>query len=678
MTAIPRTASTWRPRPLAGLRAIARGRTDEPAWVRAAFVGVIALAALLYVWDLAISAYANTYYSAAALAAGQSWSAFFFGSFDAANFITVDKPPAAIWLMGLSVRLFGLSSWSVLLPEALAGVATVGILFAAVRRSFGPVAAVIAGIVMALTPAAVLIFRYNNPDALLTLLLVAGAWALLRAIEHGRLRWVALAATLVGFAFLTKYLQAYLVLPGFALVYLVAANTTFRRRLVGLVVAALVVLVASGWWVAIVALIPAASRPFIGGSTTGSVLDLIFGYDGLGRIFGAAAGGSGNSTPFGGTAGILRLFNDAWFGEIAWFLPPALAALGLGLWLRRRAGRTDRALAGYLLWGSWLVSTGLVFSFMSGTVHSYYAVALAPAIAALVGAGVVELWRLRSRHWLGGAALAAGFIGIAVFGWQLLSRTPDFASGVGPAAVALASVVAIALLLGSVPRLRASVGRLAGAAVALGLCAALLAPAAYAVSTMQTAYNSGDPHPGPGATSSDFGGGAGPGGFGADGTRPTFTGTPPTGSPPNVASGTAPSGTPPIGLSGSRSGGPGTGNAAADSALVTYLAANQGSATWIVAATSAGEAGPIELATGLPVMAMGGFTGSDPAPTLDQLKAYVASGQLRFVLAGGGNGGGGGSDATASARTAWVTSACTLVDYGASGTSTLYDCAGAS
>ena len=672
MTAIPHAIPTWRPRPLVGLRAIARGRTDEPAWVRVAFVGVIALAALLYVWNLAVSGYANTYYSAAALAAGQSWSAFFFGSFDAANFITVDKPPAAIWLMGLSVRLFGLDSWSILLPQALAGVLTVGVLFAAVRRSFGPVAAVIAGVVMALTPAAVLIFRYNNPDALLSLLLVAGAWALLRAIEHGGLRWVALAATCVGFAFLTKYLQAYLVLPGFALVYLVAANTTLRRRFVGLLVAAVTVLVTSGWWVAIVALIPAASRPFIGGSTTGSVLDLIFGYDGLGRIFGASAGGTGNNAGFGGTAGLLRLFNDAWFGEIAWFIPPALASLGLGLFLRRRTGRTDRALAGYLLWGTWLVTTALVFSYMSGTVHSYYAVALAPAIAALVGAGVAELWHLRSRHWLGGAALAAGFVGTAVFGWQLLLRTPDFAPGVGLVAVVLAVVAAPALLLASVPRLRDSFGRLAGAAAALGLCAVLLAPTAYAVSTVQTAYSSGDPHPGPGTMKTGVGGGgAGPSGSGGNGSRPTFAGTAQTGGPP-----TAPTGSPPTGTSVARSGGTGTGNASADSALVSYLVANQGSATWIVAATSAQEAGPLELATGLPVMAMGGFTGADPAPTLDQLQTYVAAGQLRYVLAGGGNG--GGSDATASDRTAWVTGACTLVDYGGSGTSTLYDCAGAS
>jgi 4-amino-4-deoxy-L-arabinose transferase-like glycosyltransferase len=677
MTAIPQTLQTWRPRPLAGLRAIARGRTNEPAWARVAFVGVIALAAVMYLWNLAVSGYANTYYSAAALAASKSWSAFFFGSFDAANFITVDKPAAAIWLMGLSVRLFGLSSWSVLLPEALAGVATVGILFAAVRRSFGPLAAVVAGVVMALTPAAVLIFRYNNPDALLTLLLVTGAWALLRAIEHRGLRWVILAATCVGFAFLTKYLQAYLVLPGFALVYLVAANTPVRRRLLGLLVALVTVLVTSGWWVAIVALIPAASRPFIGGSTTGSVLDLIFGYDGLGRIFGASAGGAGNAAGFGGTAGLLRLFNDAWFGEIAWFIPAALGSLAVGLWLRRRDARTDRARAGYLLWGSWLLVTGLVFSFMSGIVHSYYAVALAPAIAALVGAGVAELWQLRTRHWSGSAALAAGFVATALLGWDLLARTPEFVAGLGIVALALSAVAAVALLLASLPSLRGTLDRLARAALVLGLVATLIAPAAYAVSTIQTAYSSGDPHPGPGTVNAGLrGGGQGPGGPGSGGAPAALAGIAPAGAPPTMLTGSSPTGTAPSTAIGQP--GPAMGNTATDAALIDYLVANRGRATWIVAATSSQEAGPLELATGLPVMAMGGFTGSDPAPTLDQLKAYVASGQLRYVLVDSGNGGGGGPVATSSERTAWVTSACTLVDYGGSGTSSLYDCAGAS
>jgi len=293
MTAITRPAFLPRLRPVEMLRGLVRGTEADAAWVRPAFLSALLLAAVLYIWNLTVSGWANTYYSAAALAASQSWSAWFFGSFDANNFITVDKPPLGTMVMGLSVRLFGLSSWSVLLPEALAGVATVGVLFLAVKRSFGAAAATIAAVIMALTPAAVLIFRFNNPDGLLTLLLVVSAWALLRSLENGRYRWVALAATCVGLAFLTKYLQAYLVLPGYALVYGFSANATLRRRIVGLAIAFATVLVASGWWVAIVELLPVGSKPFIGGSTSGSPLDLIFGYDGLGRIFGGGSGPGG-------------------------------------------------------------------------------------------------------------------------------------------------------------------------------------------------------------------------------------------------------------------------------------------------------------------------------------------------------------------------------------------------
>jgi 4-amino-4-deoxy-L-arabinose transferase-like glycosyltransferase len=654
MTAISRPAFVPLPRLLEAARGIVRGRADEAAWVRPAFFGVIALAAVLYLWNLTVSGYANTYYSAAAVSASNSWSAFFFGSFDSSNFITVDKPPLAIMLMGVSVRIFGLSSASIMLPEALAGAATVGVLFLAVKRSFGAPAAVIAAIVMALTPAAVLMFRFNNPDALLTLLLVTAAWALLRSLEHGSYRWVALAALLVGLAFLTKYLQAYLVLPGFALVFGFAANTTLRRRLVGLFVALAVVLVASGWWVAIVELIPAASRPFIGGSTTGSPLDLIFGYDGLGRIFGSGGpGGFGGGASFSGEVGLFRLFNDQFFGEIAWFIPLATVCLVVGLWLRRWANRTDAALAGYLLWGGWFAVTAVVFSYMSGVVHSYYAVALAPAIAALVGAGIVDLWSLRARIWLGGLAEGLATLGTAWFGWQLLDRTADFAPGVGAAAVILAGVALFVLVLLSLPRLAESTvaRRFAVLAAAVGLGATLMAPAAYAITTIGTAYGAGDPHPGPGSAGfGGFGGGPGGGaGFGGNGVG----GLPGDGG----------------GIGGNRS----------DSALLNYLIANKGTAKWIVAISSSQEAGSIELATGLPVMAMGGFTGSDPTPTLDQLKSYVASGELRFVLTGGGFGGGfgggqGGTDITTQ-RNDWVDSACQPVTY--AGTSLLYDCAGA-
>ena len=661
MTAITRPAFLPRLRPVEGLRSLVRGEVDDAVWVRPAFVGVLALAAVLYIWNLTVSGYANTYYSAAALAGSQSWSAWFFGSFDAANYITVDKPPLGTMLMGLSVRIFGLSPWSILLPEALAGVATVGVLFLAVRRSFGPVAATIAAVVMALTPAAVMIFRFNNPDALLTLLFVLSAWALLRSLANGSYRWVAFAAVCIGLAFLTKYLQAYLVLPGYALVFGFSANTTLRRRIVGLALALVTVLVASGWWVIIVELLPAGSKPFIGGSTTGSPLDLIFGYDGLGRIFGGSGPIGGGGANFSGEVGPLRLFNDQMFGEIAWLIPLAVVCLVVGLYRRRWAQRTDLAFAGYLLWGSWFVVTVIVFSYMSGIIHSYYDVALAPAIAALVGAGLVDLWGARMRIWLGGVAVGVVCLGSAWFGATLLDRTPSFDPGLGPVAIVLAAVALLVLVVASLPRLagRTASKRLALVAAALGVCATLIAPAAYAIDTTGIAYGGGDPHPGPG-TMSGLGGG-GNGGFGGGFTD--FTGLPGDGGTP-------------IGLPGD---GGGLGGNTSNSALLDYLVANRGAATWIVATTGSQEAGSIEIATGLPVMAMGGFTGSDPTPTLDQLKSYISSGKLRFILMGSDGGGGGGFGGGDSDRSAWISASCTTVDYGAgNGASggSLYDCAG--
>jgi 4-amino-4-deoxy-L-arabinose transferase-like glycosyltransferase len=596
----------------------------EASWIAPAMLGVVGVAAVLYLVNLTVSGYANIYYSAAALAGSQSWSAWFFGSIDPANFITVDKPPLGTMLIGLSVRVFGLSSWSILLPEALAGVGTVVVLMATVRRTFGPAAAVIAGLVSALTPAAVLIFRYNNPDALLTLLLVGSAYAFIRALERGSLRWVATAAILVGLGFLTKYLQAWFVLPAFALTWLIAAPGTIGRRLVGLAVAFVAVIAAGGWWVAVVELIPAASRPYIGGSDTNSVIELLFGYDGLGRIFGQGGGAGGPGGPgggFSGTPGLLRLFNAVLGGQVAWLLPLAIVSIGLGLVARRRFARTDVARAAYVMWGLWLAIHAIVFSFMSGIIHSYYVVAMAPAIGALVGGGLVELWRFRDRVRWGGVALAAAVTGSAILAWQLLQRTPTFAPGLGVALLALSVPVAIVLVLsptGAVGRRPALI------AAAIGVAIMLAGPAAYAAETMQTAYSGGDPSAGP--TASDAGG---RGGFGG-------------------------------GLRGGDQ---------VDSALVEYLVANRGSATWIVAVNGAEEAGSLELSSGLPVMAMGGFSGGDPAPTLTQLQAYVSSGQLRYVLIG--DGGRGGPNGGSSDISSWVVANGTVVQ--SVGNGTLYD-----
>jgi 4-amino-4-deoxy-L-arabinose transferase-like glycosyltransferase len=289
-------------------------------------------------------------------------------------------------------------------------------------------------------------------------------------------------------------------------------------------------------------------------------------------------------------------------------------------------------------------------------IHSYYAVALAPAIAALVGAGLVDLWSARARVWLGGVAVGLACLGTAWFGSTLLDRTPSFYPGLGTAAILLAAVALLVLVAASLPSLAENVAvkRLAVGAAALGICATLLAPAAYALDTTGTAYGGGDPHPGPGTTSG-FGGGFGGNGGPAGGLVGGVAGGQPGGLPGD---------------------GGGLGGNSADTALLEYLVANRGTATWIVAANSSQEGGSIELATGLPVMAMGGFTGSDPAPTLDQLKSYIASGKLRFVLAGGGLSGGGGFGSTdSSSRTSWVTSTCKAVSYG--GSASLYDCAGA-
>src|SRR4051794_16244964 len=324
----------------------------------------------LYLLGLNRNGWGNSFYAAAAQAGSQSWTAMFFGSSDAANSITVDKPPAALWVMGLSVRLFGLSSWSVLVPQALMGVAAVALLAITVRRVLGPWAGLLAGLLLAVTPVATLMFRYDNPDALMTLLLVAAAWATTRAVEDGRTRWVVLTGVLVGLGFLTKSLQAFLVVPALAAVILRASPGSLSRRMGQLAAGGGALIAAAGWWFVAVTLVPAGDRPWVGGSTTDSPLDLALGYNGLGRLAGEHSP-SGRVTVNGGS--VWRLFGSAG-DQIGWLLPAAAIGLVVGWLAVRGRPRTDPLAAAVLLWGGWAMVTAVVLSLMRGISHPYYSV----------------------------------------------------------------------------------------------------------------------------------------------------------------------------------------------------------------------------------------------------------------------------------------------------------------
>lgn len=284
--------------------------------------------------------------------------------------------------MALSVRIFGLNSWAILVPEVLMGVATVGVLYGALRRRFSPAAGLIAGAVLALTPVAALMFRFNNPDAMLALLMTVTIYCVVRALEDGRTKWLVWAGVAVGFAFLAKTLQAFLILPPLAVVYAVCAPVRLRKRFAQLGLSAVAMVVAGGWWVAIVELWPASSRPYIGGSQNNSFLELTFGYNGLGRIngdeTGSVGGGGGGGTGQWGETGWNRMFNSEIGSQIAWLLPAALILFVAGIVLTRKARRTDLTRSSFLAWGGALLMTTIIFSYMAGIFHQYYTVALAP------------------------------------------------------------------------------------------------------------------------------------------------------------------------------------------------------------------------------------------------------------------------------------------------------------
>ncbi len=602
-------------------------RVLRPRWVRPALFALLAVTAVLYLWGLSAAGWANEYYAAAVQAGTQSWKALLFGSIDAGNAITVDKPPASLWVMALSGRLFGFGTLSMLVPEAFMGVASVALVYGAVRRVSGYGAGLLAGAVLALTPVAALMFRFNNPDALLVLLMVVAGYCMIRALDGKSTRWIALAGVAIGFAFLAKLLQALLVTPALALVVLVAIPGSVWQRLRDLAVGLVAIVVSAGWYLALVSLWPSDSRPYIGGSTNNSLLQLALGYNGLGRVFGGDGnpGGSSDSgggpgpmggAMFGGSTGITRMFGESMGTEISWLLPAALIGLVAGLWFTRSAPRTDRTRAALLLWGGWLVATVVVFSFMKGIMHPYYTIALAPAIAAVIGISARELWRGKQSV-IPRVVLATMLVTTGVWNFILLDRTPEWLPWLRWV-VLVGAILVSAVLAAGAHRL----GRWTAVLAVAGLLFGLGATAAYTVETIAGNHGGGIPTSGPARAG---------GGFGFGGP-----------------------------------GGPGGQQASDNTELKNML--TEADNRWAAATVGSHIAGSLELSTGTSIMSIGGFNGGDNSPTLEQFQAYVAAGQVHYFIAGTGPGGGHhgpGDDSGAGTQiTQWVQQHFTATDVG--------------
>ncbi|MEU6132857.1 glycosyltransferase family 39 protein [Saccharopolyspora sp. NPDC047091] len=645
-------------------------------WHPFALGAICLLAAVLYAWGIGDS-WGNTYYSAAVKSMSQSFENFLFGSFDPAGVVTVDKPPMALWVQVASAKIFGFTRFAVLFPQVVMGAAGVFLLHRVVRRWAGEHAALLAALVMALTPITVAINRDNNPDTLLVLLVVAAAYALTRALAAERASratwWLVGAAALIGCGFMTKMLQAWMLLPVFIAAYLVGREASWGRKALDLVAAAVTVLVTSFWWVAATMLWP-SPKPYIGGSEDGSALDLIFGYNGFGRIFGgegngggggsSSGGGPGGGGPgggggFSGESGLLRFANEQLAGQISWLFPLCalvLVSVVVGAVLRRRAGEPgDRfEAAGWVLWGGWLVFIWLMFSFAQGTMHPYYTTMLAPAVGAVAGAGLVRFGRsYRSgagKAWL---LLPLGVVLTVAWAAVLVFRDPEWNGWAGYLAIGLGVVAVLALLLGRGRRAVSAV------ALALSLAAVLAVPSVWSAATAFASDGGGgmggaNPTAGP-STGMGGPGGGGPGGMpgrssqdgNASGQDSPGQNAQDQGSQDqNSQDQGAPDRSSRPGGGQSR-GGPGgmSDESLTDEqqSLLAYVTAQAGDRE-IPLAVEGGAHGASSyiINSDLPVIGMGGFMGSDDAPSVAQLTSWKQAGQLGFVQLGGMGGPGGG------------------------------------
>jgi 4-amino-4-deoxy-L-arabinose transferase-like glycosyltransferase len=641
--------------------------------------GLIAIAALLNLWALGRNGWANTYYSGAVRSMASSWHNFLYASLDPSGVMTVDKPPLSLWVQALSVRIFGFHQLAILVPQALIGVASVVLVYDLVRRPFGRVGGLVAGLVLATTPIAVAMSRDNNPDALLTLCCLAAVWFAVRGFELGRTRWLVLSGVAVGLGFETKMLVALVVIPGIALAWLWISprGRGWRDAFVQLLYGGAAMLVVGGAWPLLVALTPAGSRPWISGTSDNSVLSLIFGYNGFGRVDGQQGGPGGGLGGGGGVfaqgTGPFRLLNASLGGQAGWLLGLALAGALIVL-IAARVRRGDPRTAWVAVVAGALVVTTVLFSFAHGIFHPYYVVLLAPFTAGLVGAGVATVIRGGVRVALAGPLALA--LGVAC---ELVVRS-DYSGHLEWMPIALPLVCGAA----AVPLIAASSRRLHAVAMGVGVAALLVAPAAFAVDTLGYATNATFPAGGPqwaNSAASPLGGFGGRLGFrGGFGGR-AFAGGPRSGSPVPLFGGNGGSRPPSgsrvgafprggVGFSGPRVGGGnggGFGQQVPDSVL--NYTTEHGGGTVATEAQSGAALNIIE--ENADVAGIGGFSGSESDPSISWLAGEVASGHIRWIYVEGQSADAAGR-AGATAAIGAAEQACTAV----SGEADLYDCAG--
>lgn len=556
---------------------------------------LLALTSLTYLWGLDRNGWANSYYSAAAMTGSQDWTAFFFSSSDPGNAISVDKPPLSLWVMSASVWAFGLNPWSILVPQALMGVASVYLLYRMVRTYVSAAAGLLAGAFLAVTPVATVMFRYNNPDALLTLLMIGVAFSALEAIRRSSFRWLILAGALTGAALLTKQLQIALILPAVAAAYLIFATAPVVKRLLHLLAALSTAGVMGGWWFFLVQMTPASNRPFVGGSRYNSAIELTLGYNGLDRLTGEDA--SRTISPAAANLaekldpGFQRFLQPQFSGQFGWFLPLAVAGLCLAIWqIKRRSGSKQyRALL--TLCGVWFLCSATVLAFMSGIVHPYYSLTAVPPLSCLAAIGLIHMYRQRHRR-IFRFALAGTLLATMVIGYVSASRsTADFPMGPQVALVLGSAAIALQLLPPPSEALRKiSVGILVGML--------MIGPVVWSVNTVLS------PHIGAGVV-------AGPSILSIRTDHPDRQQVGPDVPASFIAVmfGNLPEPT-----------------------VISRIRSAPATTTWAAAMVGSETAANYQLESARSVLPIGGFDGTDPFPTLEQFQSMVAEGKVASLV----------------------------------------------